>query len=208
MSIMDLDKFREQSDDPELEQAFAALDQEPTSAIIERMKRMNRLERRKRIIRRVMVRTPPAIVVGLAAFKFLVEESREVPSQTVAFIIELAVVFALNLVEKAREKYEQPKMWLAHKEFLRDEQRRLKKIVLLDQWNSVLVSLAIICLALYAAPLLLAGLRIACWIVTGAAVLALQIYERRKISQLKREREIVAAELDELETEDLAGTDL
>ena len=63
----------------------------------------------------------------------------------------------------------------------------------LDQWVSALLSIAIICVALYAAPLLSAGLRYACFGVTVAAVLVLQPYDRRKISRLKISRDDLAA---------------
>jgi hypothetical protein len=203
---MDFDELRGRFSKPEFKQLYADVCSEPRSAIIERMQRMDRREKRKRITLLILARTPFAIILGLEAVRLFVTESRSLPSQPVAFILELAVIFALQWVDKAREKYELPKLWLAHREYLLDEQHRLKKIIRFDQCNSVSVCLAIIGLAMYAAPLLSAGLRIACWIATGAAVLALQIYDRRKISQLKQERDIVAAELDELAATDLTET--
>ena len=92
-----------------------------------------------------------------------------------------------------REKYEQPKLWLNHREFLLDEHHRLGQNIRLDQWVSALLSVAIICVALYAAPFLSPGLRYACLGVTAAAVLVLQLYGRRKISRLKISRDDLAA---------------
>ena len=54
-------------------------------------------------------------------------------------------------------------------------------------------------LGMCVAPFLSASLQIACLAVTGAAVIALQVYYLRKISQLKRTRDSVAAELDDLQ---------
>ena len=54
-------------------------------------------------------------------------------------------------------------------------------------------------LGMYVAPLLTAGLQIACLAVTGAAVIVLQVYYLRRISQLRRTRDSVATELDDLQ---------
>jgi len=53
---------------------------------------------------------------------------------------------------------------------------------------------------MYVAPFLSAGLQIACFAVTGAAVLILQLYDRRRISQLKRTKDGLV----ETETRDAA----
>jgi hypothetical protein len=205
---MDFDKFRSQWSDPEYRKSLPPLDLEPISVIIERCMRRERREKRWRATCRIMLSAPLAIVLGLEAVRHFVTESRPLPSQTVAVILELAVVFALNLLDKVREIYKRPKYWLTPGEFLLDEPGRLKKIIRFDQWHSVLVCLAIICLAVYAAPLLSAGLQVALWIVTGAAVLVRQIYDFRKISQLKQERDNYAADLDELAADDFTETDL
>jgi hypothetical protein len=56
-------------------------------------------------------------------------------------------------------------------------------------------------LALYAAPFLSAGLQVACLAVTGVAVFVLHLVDRRKISQLKRSRDGLAAQLGDLPRE-------
>jgi hypothetical protein len=56
-------------------------------------------------------------------------------------------------------------------------------------------------LALYAAPFLSAGLQVARLAVTGVAVFVLQLYDRRKISQLKRSMDGLAAQLGNLPRE-------
>ena len=114
-------------------------------------------------------------------------------------MIELVVLCGLNPLEKAQEKCQQPRFWLKHREFLQDENQRIGKNIRLDQWASVMSGVALAALGMYLAPFLSARLQIACLAVTGAAVIALQVYYLRKISQLKRSRASVAAELDYLQ---------
>jgi hypothetical protein len=192
---MDLDKFRSQWDDPEFEQSFARLDQEPPSAIVERLKSMDGRAKRWRRTQQIIMRASLLVLLVLAALRLFFKDSREVPLQTVAFMLEMAVIFVLQLLDKAREKYELPKLWLDHREFLLDEHRRMDRNIRLDQWVSALLCVAIICVALYAAPFLSAGLQVACLAVTGTAVFVLQLYDRRRISQLKRTRDDLVAQL-------------
>jgi hypothetical protein len=58
-------------------------------------------------------------------------------------MLEVAVICVLQLLDKAREKYELPKLWLDHKEFLLDEHRRMDRNIRLDQWVSALLCVAI-----------------------------------------------------------------
>jgi anti-sigma-K factor RskA len=198
---MDLDKFRSQWNDPEFEQSFARLDQEPPSAIVARLQSMDRRAKRWRRTCQIIMRASLLVLLVLAVVRLFVTQTREAPLQTVAFMLEVAVICVLQLLDKAREKYELPKLWLDHKEFLLDEHRRMDRNIRLDQWVSALLCVAIICLALYAAPFLSAGLQVACLAVTGAAVFVLHLVDRRKISQLKRSRDGLAAQLGDLPRE-------
>jgi hypothetical protein len=199
MGVMDIiDKFRAQWDDPEFEQSYARLDPEPTSEIIKRLKRRERCEKRWRITRRIILRAPLMVFLGLAGFRLFTIGGREAPLQTIAFMLELAVLCGLNPLEKARGKYEEPKFWLNHREFLRDEHHRIGRNIRLDQWASVMVGIAVAGVGMYVAPFLSAGLQPACLAVTGAAIIVLQVYERRNISRLKRWRDETAAELEDL----------
>ena len=193
--IMDLDKFRAQWDDPEFEQSYARLDPEPTSAVIERLKRMDGAARRRRGTRQIIAKALLAGLLGLASVQLFVVEGRELPLQTAAFILELLLFFALQGLDKLREKHAQPKLWLAHMEFLADEQRRMTRNLRFDWWSSALLSAAILCIAMYAAPLIPTGLQIACWAAAAAAVLVLQVFDLRKISALKRSRDELKAQL-------------
>ncbi len=98
-------------------------------------------------------------------------------------------------MDKARERYELPKFWLSPGEFLLDEHHRIDRYIRLDQWVSALLCVAIACVALYAAPFLSAGLQVACLALTAAAVPVLHLYHRRRISELKRSRDALAAQL-------------
>jgi uncharacterized membrane protein len=169
--------------------------QEPTSEIIKRMKRRDARAKRWRRARRIAIGAPLLVLVALALVRLFATDIRETPLQTVAFLLGAAVTCALQLLDRAREKCEQPRLWLAPDEFLLDEHRRIGRNIRLDQWLSALLCVAIICLALYAAPFLSAGLQVACLGLTGVAVFVLHLYDRRRISQLKRSRDAVAAEL-------------
>ena len=192
---MDLDKFRAQWEDPEFEQSYARLDPEPTSSVIERMKSMDRRDKRWRITRKIIVWAALLVFLALAVAGPFVLDIREEPIRALAFVLEMVVILVLLLVDRAREKYAQPKLWLSPDEFQLDEHRRMSQNIRLDQWVSGLLCLAIICLAVYAAPFLSAGLQGACLDATVAAVLALVLYDRHKISQLKRSRDALAAQL-------------
>jgi hypothetical protein len=81
---------------------------------------------------------------------------------------------------------------------LQDEYRRMNHIIRLDQRASVLLCLGAASVGMYALPFLSDGLQLACVAVTIAAILAIQIYEQRKISCFKLMREDLAAQLKEL----------
>jgi predicted anti-sigma-YlaC factor YlaD len=192
---MDLDEFRSRWNDPEFEQLYARMLQEPTSEIIKRMKRRDARAKRWRRARRMTIGAPLLVLIVLAVVQLFVTHIRETPLQTVAFVLEMTVMCALQLLDRAREKCEQPRLWLAPDEFLLDEHRRMGRNIRLDQWVSALLCVAIICLALYAAPFLSAGLRVACLAATGVAVIVLHLCDRRRVSELKRSRDALAAEL-------------
>jgi hypothetical protein len=199
MGVMDIfDKIRAQWDDPEFVKSLAQLDQEPISETIERVKRRERREKQWRITRRIILRVPLIVFLVLAGLRLFAADRHESPMQSVAFMLELAVLCGLNPLEKARGKYEQPKLWLNHKEFLQDEHHRIGQNIRLDQWASLMVAVAVAGVGMYVAPLLSPGLQIACLSVTGAAIIVLLVYVRHKISQLKRSRDSVAADLEYL----------
>jgi len=198
---MDLDKFRSQWDDPEFEQSYARLDPEPPLAIVKRLKSIYRRAKRWRGTRGIIMRASLLVLLVLAGLQLFVKDSREAPLQTVAFMLEVVVVTALQLLDKARGRYALRKLWLNHRKFLLDEHLRMDRNIRLDQWVSALLCGTIICLAQYAAPFLSAGLQVPCLAVTAAAVLVLHLYDRRKISHLKRSRDGLAAQLGDLPRE-------
>ncbi len=172
------------------------MDPEPPSAIVRRLKSMDARDRWWRGARRITIRASMLVLlVGAARRFFDIGSPEEVPLQTVATYLELAVVFALGLLDKAREGYELPKLWLDHNEFLVDEHHRLDRNIRLDEWTCALVYLAILGAALYVSPYLSAALQKACLSVTGAAVLVLWLHDHRRLISLKRSRAALAAQL-------------
>ncbi len=71
----------------------------------------------------------------------------------------------------------------------------MERNIRLDEWVSGLLSLAIVCMAVYADPFLSAGLQETFMDAAVVAVLVLILYDRRKIYQLKRSRDALAAQL-------------
>jgi hypothetical protein len=195
---MGLEQFRSQWDDPEFARSFARLDEKEIFAIIDRMEGRERYEDRWRTTRRNILRSAVLVIVGLEAVRVFVTDSRAPLAQSVAFMLEMAAIFGLFRVDKARAKWAEPKQWLAHLEFLRDEYRRMEKNMHFDRWSSVMLSVAVVGLGLYAAPVLSIIPRIACLGATAAAVCALQFYDQRKIAQLKRSRDELMQETEAL----------
>jgi hypothetical protein len=193
-----IDKIRAQWDDPEFIRSLEKLDTEPPMAIVKRMERIHARAERWRKIRRILIKASVGVLLGLAAFRLYAANGHEPPLQAAAFMLEMAALFGLNLLDKARRKYAEPKLWLPHREFLRDEHRRMDKNIGLDQWFSAVLSVAVAGVGLYALPFFTTGLRIVCLVVTAAAVCVLLLYNFRKIAQLKRERDDLAADLDDL----------
>jgi hypothetical protein len=191
---MDLEKFRSQWDDPEFAKSFARLDEKDIFGIIERMEGRERYEDRWRQTRRIILKGAVLVIIGLEALRIFVTDSREPLAQSVAFMLEMAAIFGLYRVDKARAKLAEPKRWLTHLEFLRDEFRRLEKNIHFDRWSSVMLSVAVVGLGLYAAPVRSAVLRVACLGATAAAVCALQFYDQRKITQLTRSQDELVQE--------------
>jgi hypothetical protein len=185
---MDRENFRLQWDDPEFAKSFARLDEKDIFAIIERMKERERYEDRWRRTRRIILKGAVLVIVGLEALRIFVTDSREPPAQSVAFILEMAAILGLYQVDKVRAKWAEPKQWPTHLEFLRHEYRRLEKNIHFDRWSSVMLSVAVLGLGLYAAPVLSTVLRVACLAATAAAICALQFYDLRKVAQIKRSR--------------------
>jgi hypothetical protein len=194
---MGLEQFRLQWDDPEFAKSFARLDEKDIFGIIERMEGRERYEDQWRRTRRNILKGAVLVIIGLEALRIFFTDSREPLAQSVAFILEMAAIAGLYLVDKARAKWAEPK-GLTHMEFLRNEYRRLEKNIHFDRWSSVMLSVAVVGLGLYAAPIRSAGLRVACLGATAAAVCALQFYDQRKITQLKRSREELVQETEAL----------
>jgi hypothetical protein len=195
---MDLETIRLQWDDPEFAKSFVRLDEKDIFAIIGRREGKEKHEERWRTTRRNILRGAALVIVGLEAFRIFSTGNREPLAQSVAFILEMAALFGLFRVDKARAKWAKPQKWATHLEFLRDEYRRLEQNIHFDRWSSVMLSVAVAGLGLYAAPVLSAVLRIACLGATAAAVCALQFYDQRKITQLKRSRDELLRETEAL----------
>jgi hypothetical protein len=79
------------------------------------------------------------------------------------FMLVMAAIWGLQMLDKAREKDEQSKVWLPFKEFLQDEYRRMNRIIRLDQGASVLLCVEAARVGMYAVPFLSTGLLFACW---------------------------------------------
>jgi hypothetical protein len=195
--MIDFDELRGSWGRQEINKELAALLREPVSSIIARIERRERRKKLQRRIRRILVQAALAVPLALAAVQLYAGESRKLPSQTAAFILALAVACALQLVDRAREKYRDPKFWLSIREFRQDEHRRVGRNIYFAWWNTVLLSLGILCIAVYVSAMLSAPLRIACYAGTPAAMLALLIYNYRRISDLKFLRDRIGAELDD-----------
>jgi hypothetical protein len=195
---MDLEKFRSQCNDPEFVHSFGQLDEKDIYSIIERMEGREKHEDQWRSTRRFILGGAALVILGLEAYRFFVTDSREPPAQSLAFMFVMAAIFVQFRVDKARAKWAEPKKWPTHLEFLRDEYGRLEKNIHFDRWSSVMLSVAIVGLGLFAAPVLPAVQRVACLGATAAAVCALQFYDQRKITQLKRSQDELMQETADL----------
>jgi hypothetical protein len=193
------EKFKSRWNDPEFVRSLTDLDREPISSVIERMKRMDRRALWRRRIRWIILKGSLLAILVLACFQQFNKGGWEAPLQSAAFIIVMAAICGLNLVDKAREQYRKPKVSLPIVEFIRDEHRRTDRNIRLDQCASVLLSVAVACVGLYAALFLSGALRIACLTVTGAAVCVLQLLDYRRISQLKQSRDDLAVQVEALD---------
>ncbi len=195
---MDIDEFRTRWDDPEFVKSHSQVGHEPTSDIIKRMKNRDKREKRLHTIRQFSLKAPLAVLLGLAIFRIYIIDGQETLLQTIAFIIELAVFLGLHLLGKRREKCEQPKLWFDQSEFMLDEHDRMNKNIRFALWTAVLLSIAVACVGLYAVPFLSDGLKVPCLAVTAVVIIILQVYDIRRISQLKASSDDLAAQLDDL----------
>jgi hypothetical protein len=186
---MDFDKFRSQWAEPEYRRSQTFPPRQPCSVIIDRVTKMNKRAGRWRAVRQGLLKGSFAAILCLACFRIFVKDSPESGIQTAAYILALAAMGGLNRVDKAREKCGQPRFWLTPGEFMVDEHRRLTEVIPLDRWTSIFISAGIISLALYAAPFLPAAAGPVCWAAAGLAVVILQSYDCRRISQLKHMRD-------------------
>jgi hypothetical protein len=195
---MDIEKLREQWNDQEHAKSFPELSQEPPMSIIRRMQKKHERAELRRKKRRMIMKACVAALLVLTVFRISHSHGKEARLQSAAFILVMAAIWGLQLLDKEREKDEKSKVWLPFKEFLQDECRRMSHIIRLDQGAAILLCVGAASVGMYAVPFLSGGLQLACWAVTIAAILAIQIYEQRKISHLKLMRDDVAAQLKEL----------
>ena len=182
---MDFDELRGRWDSPEFKKAHGRPPREPVSAIIERMERMDRRDKRRRIAHQVLMRVVLAIPLALAAYQLFILKHRDVPVQLAAFVVAMLVYYGLMQVDKKMEKYRQPKVWLNLKEFSLEEVERLGKNIFFARCNAALLSVGMLCIPLYAVPLISSMMRIACFVVIAAAIVVLLIYYQRRIADLK-----------------------
>jgi hypothetical protein len=195
---MDIEKFREQWNEREYANSFPELKRESPLEIIRRMKQTRLLAERRRKIRRMIMKAALAAVIALAIYQQFYSNSVEAPLQTIGFILMMVAIEGLNLLDRVREKDEQAKIWLPIKEFLQDEYRRMNHLVRLDERASLLLCVGTASVGMCAAPFLSTWLQFACFAVIVAAIVVIQRYDRRKISNLKLMRDDVAAQLKEL----------
>jgi hypothetical protein len=198
---MDIDELREKWNDPEYAKSFPELSQVPPMAMIRRKQKMHELAAQRRNKRRMMMKSCVAALLVLASFRLFHSHGKEARLQSVAFILVMAAIWGLQKLDQEREKDERSKVWLPFKDFLKDEYRRIDHIIRLDQGAAFLLCLGVASVGMYAVPFLSAGLQLACWAVTAAAIVIIQLYEQRKISRLKLMRDDVAAELKNLHQE-------
>jgi hypothetical protein len=192
------DKFKARWDDPEFVKSLAKLDQEPISETIKREKRRERREKQWRIARRFILEAPLIVFLAVACFRLSATDGRESPMQWVALMLEFAVLCGLGPLEKARAKYERPKLWLNRRELLQDEQHRFGQKIRIDKWTFLMVAVAVAGVGMYVATLLSPSLQIACLAVTVAAIIVLLVYVRHRISRFKLLRDKAAADLVDL----------
>jgi hypothetical protein len=195
---MNIEKYRSQLDNPEFVRSFAHLDEANIFPIFERMEERERRENGWRRTRRIILMGSVAVILGLEAFRLFVTNTREPRAQSVAFLLVMAAMFGLTRLDKARPKRAEPQQCHTHLEFLRDEFRRLEKSIHYDRWSSIMLSVGVACLGLYAWPVLSAVPQMACLGATAAAVCLLQFYDQRKIVQVKRSRDEMAQETEAL----------
>jgi hypothetical protein len=78
---------------------------------------------------------------------------------------------------------------------LQDEYRRMNHIIRLDHGAAVLLCVGVASVGMYTVPFLSAVLQFACWAVTAAAIVVIQLYERHKISRPQLMRDDAATQL-------------
>jgi hypothetical protein len=160
---MDIEKFREQWNDQDYAKSSPGLNQESPMIIIRRMEKMHERAEQRRKTRRMIMKASVAAIVVLATFRQFYTDSKEAPLQTLGFILVVAAIWGLQMLDKAREKDEQSKVRLPFKEFLQDEYRRMNRIIRLDQGAAGLLCVGVASVGMCTVPFLSAGLQFACW---------------------------------------------
>jgi hypothetical protein len=194
---MDFEKFKAQWNDPEFVASINRRFPEDPREIVRRMEKIDMRAQRWRNARRVLMKVSVGILLALATLRQYVSHSREARLQTAAFILIMAAIWALQMLDKKREKYREPQYWLDRVEFLKSEFERLGQNIRIDLLSSALLCIGVASVAMYAVPFLSAGLRFACCAVAAAAIAAILLYEYRRISDLKRMRNEVAADMED-----------
>jgi hypothetical protein len=194
---MDIEKFRARWNDPEFAASFARRFPEDPLEIAKRMEKIDLRAQWWRKARRVLMKIAVGVLLALAIFRQFRIHSREARLQSAAFILAMAAIGALQMLDKEREKYREPKYWLDRVEFLKNEYTRLGQNIRIDLWSSVALCLGVASLGMYAVPFLSVGLQIACLAATAAAIVAILVYEYRRLSDLKLMRSELAADMKE-----------
>jgi len=195
---MDLDEFKEQWNDPEYAKSFPEMNQESPMAIIRRKQKLHERAEQRRKKRRMIMRACVAAVLFLMIYRRFHLHIKEAPLQSASYLLVMAAILGLQMLDKVREKDEKSKVWLPFKEFLQDEYRRMNHLIRLDQAAGLLLCVGAASVGMYAIPFLSTGLQLACWAATAAAIVIIQLYDQRKISHLKLMRDDLATQLKEL----------
>jgi hypothetical protein len=122
--------------------------------IVRRKQQMRERAEQRRKTRRMIMKASVAALLVLEAFRQFYTNSREARLQWAAFILVMAALWGLQMLDKVREKDERAKVRLSFKEFLQDEYRRMNRVIRLDQGASVLLCLGAASVGMYAIPFL------------------------------------------------------
>jgi hypothetical protein len=146
------DKFKARWNDPEFVASFARRFPEDPLEIVKRMEKIDMRAQWWRKARRVLMKIAVGVLLALATFRQFRIHSREARLQSAAFILAMAAIWALQMLDKEREKYREPKYWLDRVEFFKNEYTRLGQNIRIDLWSSVALCLGVASVGMYAVP--------------------------------------------------------